>query len=118
MSRPEPGSFLCRLGDLADPGARGFAYGAGRDYFSLFLVRRAQKVYGYVNQCPHAYTTLDYPEDRFLTQEGSEILCGTHGARFTIDTGRCTLGPCLGRALTRFPIRIEGDQIFVAATGD
>ena len=118
MARPPSGTLLCRLEDLDDPGSRGFAFGSGRDFFSLFLVRRAQTVYGYVNECPHAYTTLDYPDDRFLTREGTEIICGTHGARFTIDTGRCIRGPCLGRSLTRFPVRIDDGQIMVATDSD
>ncbi len=110
MGQPAPGTRLCAVTDLGDPGARGFSFGSGRDFFSLFIVRRGDRILAYVNQCPHAYTTLDYPDDRFLTSDGEEIICGTHGARFDIDSGRCTLGPCLGRRLTPFAITITPDQ--------
>jgi nitrite reductase/ring-hydroxylating ferredoxin subunit len=114
LTRPGPGTILCALADLGDPGAKGFSYGTGRDYFSIFVVRRGTQIFGYENSCPHAYTTLDYPEDRFLTADGSEILCGTHGARFMIDSGYCTLGPCRGQRLRPFPVAIMGDQVAVA----
>lgn len=117
MKRPAPGTPLCRVDDLGNPGAKGFTFGSGRDYFSIFVVKSGAKVFGYVNECPHAYTTLDYPDDRFLTTLGDEIICGTHGARFTIESGRCTLGPCKGRSLTPFPIEIAGGEIRVGTDG-
>jgi len=111
--RPAAGTILCLVDDLGDPGARGFSFGAGKDRLDIFVVRRDATVFGYVNQCPHAYTTLDFPDDRFLTRDGDQILCGTHGARFEITTGFCTLGPCSGRSLRRFAVQVRDGAVLV-----
>ena len=45
--------------------------------------------------------------DRYLTREGDLILCGTHGALFRPDDGLCVGGPCAGKSLTPWPVRVE-----------
>lgn len=36
-------------------------------------------------------------------------MCAAHGALFDIPTGRCTLGPCLGDALTPVPLTLQAN---------
>ena len=105
--KPPPGTKLCRLDEIDEPGAKGFSYGSGRDFFALFAVRHAGRVHLYVNECPHAYTTLDAPDDHFLSSARTEIMCATHGARFTLDTGICIAGPWYGRSLQRLSGHVE-----------
>lgn len=95
---------LCRLDEIEDGGARGFSLSdCARE---IFVVRRDDAVYGYVNSCPHIGTPLEFLPDRFLTADRREILCSTHGARFEIATGRCISGPCRGQRLHPVPVRV------------
>lgn len=98
-------SVLCRLDELADPGARGFDCGEGPARRSVLVVRKAGRVYGYANICPHAGAPLDWMPGTFLDEEGRFLCCGSHGALFGIEDGFCVAGPCRGARLT--PVRIE-----------
>ena len=105
---------LCGLEDLPDPGARGFQVGGGDWPLELFLVRRADSVWGYVNRCPHAGHPLNWLPDRFLTRDSTLILCSSHGACFELDTGLCVGGPCPGESLQRVTLDVAEDGVFVA----
>jgi nitrite reductase/ring-hydroxylating ferredoxin subunit len=103
-----PGTVLCPLGNLPDPGGKGFQVGA-RERF--FVIRRGEAVYGYVNICPHQGVTLDWRPDTFLTYDKSLIQCSTHGAVFEIDTGLCVAGPCVRRRLAPVRVRVENGVV-------
>ena len=105
---------LCRLDELQDGDARGFGAPPG-GYIGLFAVRRGAEVFVYVNCCPHVGTALDWAPDRFLSPDGSVIVCATHGAQFGIADGVCVCGPCVGAALESVPVRIEDGVILVPA---
>lgn len=104
---------LCRVDDIADPGAKGFSIGSGENRRDIFVVRAQGRIYGFVNSCPHIGTPLDFLPDRFLTQDGAQILCSTHGARFEIATGRCVAGPCPGRFLPPVPVKVDKGLIYL-----
>lgn len=109
-----PAHRLCRLDDIAEGAARGFDPDAhGEDRF--FVVRRGDSVHAYLNLCPHNGRPLDYAQDHFLSGDGSEIVCHAHGAHFAIDSGRCTAGACLGRALTRLPVYVRDGQVWLSS---
>ncbi|MBI1237869.1 MAG: Rieske 2Fe-2S domain-containing protein [Alphaproteobacteria bacterium] len=114
VTRPPAGTRLCLIDEIADPGAKGFTFGAGRNRFEMFLVRRGEAITAYENACPHQGATLETFTDQFLTLDRSEIVCSLHGARFRIADGLCTDGPCLGKALTPLPIAIADRAIFIA----
>ena len=105
---------LCRVDDIPDPGAKGLSLGDGNAPREIFLVRAHGRVYGYANSCPHIGTPLEFLPDRFLTRDGRQILCSTHGARFEISTGLCIAGPCRGRSLRPLPVRVENGLILLA----
>jgi nitrite reductase/ring-hydroxylating ferredoxin subunit len=107
---------LCRLDDIADGTARGFdPEGLGED--TLFAVRRGGQVHVYRNSCPHNGRPLEYLRDRFLSADGSEIVCYAHGAHFRIEDGVCTYGPCRGQALDAVPARLEDGQVLIGHHG-
>ena len=114
MSAPPPGTDLCALADIADPGAKGCVFGEGVARFELFVVRKGERVYGYVNACPHAGTPLDLLPDRFLTATKDLLFCSTHGARFRLDDGHCVSGPCKGQNLKAFPVTVLNGRVLVA----
>ncbi len=100
-------TVLCRLEEIPDGTARGFAH-EGRE---LIVFRRGARVFGHVNSCPHIGTPLEMFPDRFMTADGQHLLCTTHGAMFEPETGLCVRGPCKGKALTRVPVRVESGAL-------
>lgn len=108
---PAPNTLLCNTEDIALPGAKGFTFGDGLDRFDMFVVRTANGIFAYVNACPHAFTTLETFDDRFLTRTQDQILCTTHGALFDLEDGFCTSGPCAGKNLVPLTLNIEGEKI-------
>ncbi len=103
---------LCRLDDLPDGAAKGFGPPTG-GFTGLFAVRQGSDVFVYVNSCPHIGVPLDWAPDRFLTADGSRIVCSTHGAEFGIADGVCVRGPCLGDGLEKVMIEIKDGVILV-----
>ena len=113
-AQPRPGTPLCALADLPDPGARGFMFREGDALFFGFVTRVGGVVAGWVDRCPHAAMPLAVIPDRYLTRDGDLILCASHGALFRPTDGFCVGGPCAGQALTPWPVRIEADAVIVA----
>ncbi len=109
-AQPATGSVVCTLEDIPEPGAKGFRYQVGDAMFSGFVVRKEGQVFGYVDSCPHAGWPLPIG-GRYLTREHDRILCGGHGALFTIEDGMCVAGPCYGRRLLQWPVRIKGGEV-------
>ena len=107
---------LCHLDELPDGDARGFALqGPERD--TLFIVRQGDALHAWRNICPHHGAPLAWRKDAYLNAARDRIVCGAHGAQFEIHTGRCTLGPCLGQALTPVPLTLSDDgAVHVTAT--
>ena len=104
---------LCRLDEIDDGGAKGFSLTGGGATREIFVVRQGRRVFAYVNSCPHIGTPLELLPDRFLTADGLEILCSTHGARFEIGSGRCLAGPCRGRSLQPVSVRLDGGTVIL-----
>ena len=90
---------LCHLTDLPDGQSRGFdPDGSGQD--CVFIVRQGDRLHAWRDACPHhGGTPMAWRKDAYLNAEGSRIVCHAHGAQFDIQTGLCTLGPCLGQSL-------------------
>ena len=99
---------------IADGRARNFVLQIGEAYFHGFVVRRGGEVRGYVDRCPHAGLPLAQQLDAYLTPAGDLIACSWHGALFDIDSGACVGGPCVGAALTPWPVRLEDGWIRTA----
>lgn len=89
---------LCALADLPEGAARAFPASLG-GFTGLFAVRQGDAVHVYVNACPHIGAALDAVPGRFLSPDGTLIVCGTHGAVFRPADGICIKGPCLGARL-------------------
>ncbi|MBC7104267.1 MAG: Rieske (2Fe-2S) protein [Parvibaculum sp.] len=112
---PLPGTILCALDGIDEPGAKGLTLGSGGSRLDIFLIRKDGTVYAYLNLCPHAAMRLDNWPDRFLTQDETQILCGNHAALFRIEDGFCTSGPCAGKSLERVAVEVKDGMVRVAA---
>lgn len=103
------GSFA----DLDDPGCREFRIGEGDWPFKGFAVRKGNTVFAYQNFCMHVGHPLNWQPDRFLTEDGNQIVCASHGALYDIETGLCTSGPCPGQQLRPVQVEIRDGNIVV-----
>jgi nitrite reductase/ring-hydroxylating ferredoxin subunit len=99
---------LCRRDEIEDGEGRGFTLGQGVDALEVVVVREGERVYGYVNSCPHTGTPLEWVENEFMSEDGGHIMCHTHGALFRIENGHCIAGPCIGDALRPLPVEVDG----------
>ena len=71
---------LCRLEDIPDSGSTSFP-GAPGAFTGLMAIRQGDKVFVYVNACPHIGTPLDWVPGRFLSRR-SLLHYREHGRTF------------------------------------
>jgi nitrite reductase/ring-hydroxylating ferredoxin subunit len=100
------GVALCPLDLIPDSGARNFVLEMRAGRFHGFVVRRGDRVRGYVDRCPHMGLPLAQRLDEYLTPGGDLIACSWHGALFRPEDGRCVGGPCAGEGLTPWPVEV------------
>jgi nitrite reductase/ring-hydroxylating ferredoxin subunit len=91
----EEGIRVCASVDLVDSG-RGvrFPVASNGTGANGFAIRYRGEVRGFLNRCTHAYVELDWQRGRFFDRSGLYLMCATHGAVYSPDSGRCVGGPC------------------------
>ena len=109
-----PNVALCAHDDIAEPGSRGFVLQIGEAFFHGFVVRKDGETAGWVDRCPHAGFPIAMELDRYLTPDGSLIMCGWHGAVFEPISGACVGGPCAGGKLTPWPVTVTNGIVRTA----
>jgi nitrite reductase/ring-hydroxylating ferredoxin subunit len=105
-----PGLELTAVAALADPGAL-VCYA---DKTPVIVTRIGATIAAFHNLCPHAGYRLERADGRILIQEGRYIVCGGHGASFTLDDGACAGGPCNGAALAGIAIIVRDGLVLTA----
>lgn len=105
------GITLGPLETIADGAARNFVIQMRAGRFHGFVVRRGTMVHGYVDRCPHMGLPLAQELDAYLTPGGERIACSWHGALFAVEDGHCLGGPCMGQALTPWPVAVRDGKI-------
>lgn len=111
---PLPGATLGPLEDIADGSAKEFIFGRGTTVFSMFVVRRAQEVFGYLNICPHYSSPLNCREGGFLSEDKSCIQCSRHFAEYRIEDGFGVAGAGEGCWLDPVPVHVEDGMIVIS----
>ena len=106
---------LCNLDDIENHGSAGFVVDTYDGRCGVMVIRKGDRVYSYLNSCPHIGTPLEIQSDRFLDRSGQHILCATHGALFQIEDGLCIAGPCVDDKLTPITIDIRNNGVYVNA---
>jgi len=102
---PPKGTLLVQLNEIAAHGGKSILFHEGGKRISLLVQMRGELPFVYENSCPHAGTPLNLFGEKFLTIDGGRLICRTHGAQFTVDEGRCIVGPCKGDYLR--PVAFE-----------
>lgn len=105
---------ICRVDDVEDHSARGFAIGGGDWPLKGVVTRRGHEVHAFVNRCPHLGHPLNLQPHEFMTVDRTLVLCRSHGAAFEPTTGRCVMGPCAGASLTRVPVVVDAGYVLLA----
>jgi nitrite reductase/ring-hydroxylating ferredoxin subunit len=109
------GKRLICSGELVKEGGRGVRFSLER-YGRLepaFVIRYYGNVHAYVNRCAHVPVELDWLEGEFWDLTGLYLICSTHGATYSPETGRCVAGPCRGGSLIRLPVEESDGKVFL-----
>lgn len=77
-----------------------------------FVVRYNNSPHGYLNRCAHVPIELDWAEGEFFESSGLYLMCSTHGAIYTPETGHCVGGPCRGGRLRPIAVIERNGQVF------
>ena len=75
----------------------------------VVVVRSEGVVRATINRCTHAASAFA-PGGR---ARRGVLMCPAHGARFRIEDGVCTTGPCVGQALEAVPSRVVEGMLVV-----
>jgi nitrite reductase/ring-hydroxylating ferredoxin subunit len=88
--------------------------GADRRPREALLVRGSDgHVRAYLNLCRHLPVPIDGGSRNYLTKDRQHLLCGTHGALYQRDDGKCIAGPCLHLQLIALAIELIDGEIFI-----
>lgn len=109
---PAAGTVLCRLDEIEQ--AKGFRFRTEDAVFYGVVLREADRVWGFIDSCPHTGQPLSMFGDRYFTRDGRFLLCSGHGAMFKPDDGECIGGPCVGRSLRPWPVTVRDGAVVVA----
>jgi len=110
---PEPGTVLGPLTDIPDGDAKEFVFGKGKAAFSMFVVRKGENVYGYLNICPHYSSPLNVRAQQFMNEDKSRIRCTMHFAEFRIEDGYGVAGAAERCWLDPVPVHVEDGMVVI-----
>ena len=116
--RPAEPRLICPVAELPADTARGFTLDGPQDErLDIIVWNRDDMVLGFVNQCPHLGLPLETFPDRFLSADGTHLICSAHGAQFDAR-GACFAGPCTGDALTPLELHVRDGAIYLPDGSD
>lgn len=92
-----------------------FSFGGGKCIFSMFVVRTANGIFGYLNLCPHSSLPLDVRGNGFLNEAGTRIRCNAHFAEFDIESGFGVAGAAQDCWLDPVPVHVADGHIVIGS---
>ncbi|MCG2580567.1 MAG: Rieske 2Fe-2S domain-containing protein [Marinobacter sp.] len=112
---PEPGTQLCTLAEIPEGEVKEFHFGENiKTRFRMFIYNDGGTPRGYMNMCPHFDVPLNVDPGEMFTTDRSQFMCMMHYARFNVNDGHCTDGPCEGMALERIPLNVIEGQVVIS----
>lgn len=106
--------LICASHELVDAG-QGFRFTVtryGREV-PAFAIRFNGQVFGYLNECGHVPTQLDWLPGEFFDYSKLYLICSVHGALYAPESGRCLGGRCQGKGLKPLKLREIESAIFL-----
>ena len=105
---------ICPATTLRD-GESGVRFTVERQGLELpaFVIRHQGRVHAYLNRCAHVPTELDWTPGEFFDADRRYLICGTHGALYAPDTGRCVGGRCHGRGLVAVAVEERDGFVYL-----
>jgi len=94
----------CSMSEVPDEGAKRVVI----DGVPVSVVRSEGEVFAIYDVCSHAEVSLSEGE-----VEDGHIECWLHGSMFDLRSGKPT-GPPATQPIPVYPVKVEGDEIFVA----
>jgi nitrite reductase/ring-hydroxylating ferredoxin subunit len=111
---PKPGSYLCDIAEVGESQVRELKFGTDTHVpFRMFIYNDAGTLRAYMNACPHFNVPLNYLPGELFTTDRRQFICMTHYAKFNLDDGRCSEGPCEGEGLEVIPLLFDGERVLV-----
>lgn len=114
MSDPD-WQVVCRLAEIPDQGAREAEIRRDGEALPVMLLRQDDRIYAYLNICPHQGRMLNFAPDRFMVREGT-VMCSHHGATFRVSDGACLGGPCRGAPLRPLEAMVQDGRVLIDST--
>lgn len=109
--------LICASEEVAEGGA-GFRFCVtrfGREE-PAFAVRFHGRVYAYMNRCGHVPVELDWQHGEFFDTSKLYLICATHGALYSPESGHCLGGRCNGKGLEPVSVIERNGEIFLTPT--
>ena len=78
-----------------------------------FAIHYDYQYFAYLNRCGHIAVQLDYMPGEFFSDDGSTLICATHGAEYAPDSGACLGGPCYGVGLEPLAIIVRDGELYL-----
>jgi nitrite reductase/ring-hydroxylating ferredoxin subunit len=106
--------LICASDALSDAGdGVRFELAWNGETAKAFVIRHNGRLHAYLNQCGHIPVELDWQEGQFLDHSGLYLICSTHGALYSPETGHCISGRCAGKGLTPLPVTEENGHVYL-----
>lgn len=78
-----------------------------------FVVRHEGIAHAFLNRCAHVPVELDWMPGKFFDLTGFYLICAVHGAHYDPRSGRCVMGPCKGRSLTKLSVEEHDGAVYL-----
>ena len=105
--------FIKKDSFTKDPSTVKFTFSECGENQSGFVVLFNTKYYAYRNKCQHLAVELDWENNEFFDEEEKFIVCATHGAIYEPSSGKCLMGPCVGKKLEILNLKVLKDKLIV-----
>jgi nitrite reductase/ring-hydroxylating ferredoxin subunit len=109
--------LICASAEVAEGGA-GFRFSIpryGKDE-PAFAVRFQGRVYAYINRCGHVPVELDWQHGEFFDTSKLYLICATHGALYSPESGHCLGGRCNGKGLEPVSVIERNGAVYLTPT--
>ena len=104
---------ICKIEDLPDNDAKGMVAVVEGKQRNIFVARKGEAAFAYLNWCPHNQVLIDQIPNKFFNGEKTFIQCSKHGALFQVEDGLCIEGPCEGESLKALTTSVEDGVVYL-----